>query len=65
MNGYAVLLQAGKLEQKCPRCGLVEAAGAYCTSCLTATGEECAYRPIASEAQLASLRKARVKGGTA
>lgn len=26
-------------SQRCPSCGVVEAAGAYCTACLTRTGE--------------------------
>ena len=28
----------GKLDQSCPACGLVEAAGAYCSACRTPTG---------------------------
>ena len=27
------LLQAGRLSQRCPGCGTVEAAGSYCTRC--------------------------------
>ena len=32
------LLQAGRLSQRCPGCGTVEAAGSYCTRCHQAAG---------------------------
>jgi hypothetical protein len=54
----------GKLSQKCPDCGLVEAAGSYCTSCYAMTSENDWYRPKASEAQLRSLRRPRGLRGT-
>lgn len=56
---YAAQLQTGRLEQTCPRCGLKEAAGAYCSWDLTPTGEVCSYRPIVTDAQLANLTRAR------
>jgi hypothetical protein len=31
-------LQAGRLSQRCPGCGTVEAAGSYCTRCYRPTG---------------------------
>ena len=31
-------LRAGKLSQRCPTCGTVEAAGAYCTRCYRPAG---------------------------
>ena len=34
----AKLLEQGRLSQRCPRCGLVEAGGAYCTADGTPTG---------------------------
>ena len=40
----SALLAAGKLEQTCPACGLVEAAGPYCSACLTRTGPDTWYR---------------------
>jgi hypothetical protein len=33
----AALLEAGRLSQTCPKCGLTEAAGGYCTRCQTPT----------------------------
>lgn len=56
---YTAQLQAGRLDQTCPRCGLKEAAGAYCSADLTPTGEACSYRPIVTDAQLANLTRAR------
>lgn len=32
------LAEQGRLSQRCPRCGLVEAAGWYCTADSTPTG---------------------------
>ena len=32
------LLQQGKLEQTCPKCGITEAAHHYCTACFTPMG---------------------------
>jgi hypothetical protein len=36
----AELQQRGRLSQTCPGCGLVEAAGAYCTACRRPTGPD-------------------------
>lgn len=33
MIDVSALLQAGKLSQRCP-CGIIEAAGSYCSRCL-------------------------------
>jgi len=55
------LLQAGKLEQACPACGLKEAAGEYCSLCLTPTGEPHWFKPIATAAQTRALDAARAK----
>ncbi len=40
----AELLRTGKLEQTCPECGRVEAAGAYCSGCSRQTGPDDWYR---------------------
>ena len=57
---HDALLQAGRLDQTCPHCGITEAAGAYCTSCLTPTGDA-HHLPIVSPARHeASLRAARL-----
>ena len=45
------LLQAGKLEQVCPTCGIREADGSYCTACATPTGEAHWRRGEMTEAQ--------------
>ena len=34
----SALLQAGKLSQRCPACGIVEAAGFRCSRCTRRTG---------------------------
>lgn len=39
MRNLQTRLREGRLSQLCPACGLVEAAGYYCTSCRTPTGE--------------------------
>lgn len=56
---YTAQLQTGRLEQVCPRRGLKEAAGGYCSRDLTPTGEDCSYRPTLTDAQLANLTRAR------
>ena len=37
-SATALLQERGRLSQRCPSCGIVEAAGAYCSKCLTPTG---------------------------
>lgn len=39
VSDLTTLQQQGRLSQTCPSCGLVEAAGSYCSRCLTRTGE--------------------------
>jgi len=53
------LLQAGRLSQVCPDCGLQEAAGAYCTRCLRPMSEQ-DWQSSATEAQQAALARARL-----
>jgi hypothetical protein len=50
----AKIHQQSRLEQACPSCGMREAAGAYCTACLTATGVPYWRRAVRSEAQKAA-----------
>ena len=50
-------LQEGKLSQRCPTCGTVEAAGGYSTCHETPTGPADWYRPTASPAARASLAR--------
>jgi hypothetical protein len=47
-------LQAGRLEQSCPSCGMTEAAGSYCTRCYARTSEADWRRPERSVAQRAA-----------
>jgi hypothetical protein len=53
------LLQRGSLSQVCPKCGITEAAGAYCTSCLTRTGEGSWRRGELGEVQRDALARSR------
>lgn len=55
----ATLHERGRLSQRCPTCGLAEAAGAYCTSCLGTTGEPTWYAPEAAGARAESLQAAQ------
>jgi hypothetical protein len=48
------LRRQGKLEQTCPSCSLLEAAGNYCTACGTHTGAALWHPTRRSEAQLAA-----------
>lgn len=50
-------LQEGKLSQRCPTCGITEAAGGYSTCHETPTGPADWYRPSASPAARASLAR--------
>lgn len=52
------LQAAGKLEQRCPSCGLIEAAGAYCTACEKPTGEPHWRRAERTAAQVAATATA-------
>jgi hypothetical protein len=51
------LRRTGKLEQECPSCGLKEAAGPYCTACVTPTGIADWRRHEVSEASMAALER--------
>lgn len=53
------LLRRGRLEQQCPACGCVEAAGSYCTSCLRSTGPDDWRRSPTSALQDAAFARAR------
>lgn len=53
------LRAAGRLTQRCPACGVVEAAGNHCTSCTSPTGPGDWFRPVASQATRAALDAAR------
>jgi hypothetical protein len=56
------LLAQGRLSQRCPACGITEAAGSYCTACYTPTSEA-DWRPSErSAAQLAALDRLRASG---
>ncbi len=52
----AALLQAGRLEQACPACGLREAAGSYCTADGTPIGPADWRRGASRRAQGAASR---------
>lgn len=54
----ARLLQAGRLEQRCPDCGRDEAAGYYCSGCARPTGPAEWYRPVPPPLRAASLARA-------
>jgi len=53
------LHQQGRLSQVCPKCGITEAAGGYCTACLTRTGEAVWAPAERSEAQRAVFARRR------
>ena len=52
----AALLQAGRLEQVCPACGLREAAGSYCSADAAPTGPADWRRGASRRAQGAASR---------
>lgn len=54
----AKLHQEGKLRQRCPACGLVEAAGGYCTKCLTKTGPAGYFQDTSRTASATAARTA-------
>lgn len=54
-------LERGRLSQRCPECGLEEAAGFYCTRCCVDTGNVTWFRPTASASRKASLERAWAK----
>lgn len=47
-------LQQGRLEQVCPACGLREAAGPYCSACLTKTDATDWRKAVLTDAQRAA-----------
>ena len=53
------LHQQGRLSQVCPKCGVTEAAGGYCTACLTRTGEAVWRRGELGEVQRDALARSR------
>ena len=52
------LLAKGRLSQRCPKCGTVEAAGHYCSKCFTPTGEDDWFGRDTTPA-LTALRRAK------
>lgn len=62
------LLQMGRLSQKCPACGLEEAAGYSCTNCYSSTGPKDWVKqaremtPEHKAALVAGRRKSLTKG---
>lgn len=62
------LLQAGKLEQTWPACGLVEAAGFHCSRCARPTGSAdwrlTAVSDAQREARRLSARRLAERGST-
>lgn len=53
------LHERGRLSQRCPACGVTEAAGAYCTSCYGPTGAPTWYLPEVAGGRAESLRAAQ------
>ena len=53
------LHQQGRLSQVCPKCGITEAAGGYCTACLARTGEAVWRRGELGEVQRDALARSR------
>ena len=47
----AAELVAGRLSQRCPDCGITEAAGGYCTKCDRLTGPADWFRGTSRKAQ--------------
>lgn len=48
---------AKDLEQTCPKCGTTEAAGGYCTKCLTRMTPADHHPPKRSDAQIATAQR--------
>ena len=56
---WVALQQAGRLDQTCPKCGLVEAAGSYCSFCHHIPMAAFWHMPKLTEAQRATIDKMR------